>query len=157
MNDDELNAYLKIHPMFSQLAPKHLELLAQHVEEKAFAKQDALFKQGDNADSFFVLLAGEVSVGVPAVAGLPLVVQTLGINEVLGWSWLIPPYKWAFEAEVTQDSRVLVFDGKALRQAAERDNAFGYALMKQFAGLMSERLRAARSKMMESWAPAGWA
>jgi CRP-like cAMP-binding protein len=89
--------------------------------------------------------------------GPALVVQVLGTDEVLGWSWLIPPYKWTFEALAESDSRVLVFDGKALLQLCESDHHFGYALMKRFTSLMSERLHAARIKMMDSWAPAGWA
>ncbi|MGB5652001.1 MAG: cyclic nucleotide-binding domain-containing protein, partial [Sedimenticolaceae bacterium] len=105
----------------------------------------------------YILREGSIKVEVPAINGPALEVQTLGAEDVLGWSWLIPPYRWTFEAKAQSDSRVLVFDGKALLQHCEKDNVFGYALMKRFTGLMSERLQAARMKMMESWAPAGWA
>ena len=70
---------------------------------------------------------------------------------------LIQNRKWTFEAKARSDSKVLVFDGKNLLQYCEKDHHFGYSLMKRFAGLMSERLHAARLKMMDSWAPAGWA
>ncbi|MBT8429144.1 MAG: cyclic nucleotide-binding domain-containing protein, partial [Gammaproteobacteria bacterium] len=116
-----------------------------------------LFRQEDPAEHFYILIEGSIQVEVPAIMGPALVVQTLGVDEVLGWSWLIPPYKWTFEAKAQSDSQVLVFDGKTLLQFCEKHTDFGYALMKRFTGLMSQRLHAARLKMMDSWAPAGWA
>ena len=157
MSKDELVKYLGSHTIFSDLQPAHLKVLANHVQEKAFAAGELLFRQQEPAEHFYILREGSIKVEVPAINGPALVVQTLGAEDVLGWSWLIPPYRWNFEAKAQSDTRVLVFDGKALLQHCEKDNVFGYALMKRFTGLMSERLQAARMKMMESWAPAGWA
>ncbi|MCW8934228.1 MAG: cyclic nucleotide-binding domain-containing protein [Gammaproteobacteria bacterium] len=157
MTQDEIANYLRSHSAFSNLDPAHIEILVQHAQERSYAVGDMLFRQMDLAEHFFILMEGSIKVQVPAIMGPALVVQTLEANDILGWSWLIPPYKWAFEATAELDSRVLVFDGKALLQHCETDYNFGYALMKMFAGLMSERLHAARIKMMDSWSPAGWA
>lgn len=157
MSPDKLKEYLQSHPVFAGLDPAHTEILAGHAEEKIFAGGDMLFRQEDPAEHFYILLAGSIQVEVPSIMGPALVVQTLGADEILGWSWLIPPYKWTFEAKADHESKVLVFDGKALLAHCESDHNFGYALMKRFAGLMSQRLHAARLKMMDSWAPAGWA
>lgn len=157
MSQDDIADYLRSHTIFSDLDPAHIETLAEHAQEKAFAAGDLLFRQADSAEHFYILMDGSIQVDVPSIMGPALVVQTLGTDQVLGWSWLIPPYKWTFEAKALSDSKVLVFDGKALLQQCENDNTFGYALMKRFTGLMSERLHAARMKMMDSWAPAGWA
>lgn len=157
MSKDELKDYLKTHKVFSDLAPEHIEVLANHVDEKAFAAGEVLFRQDDSAEKFYILIDGSVEVGVPSIMGPALVVQTLGQNDILGWSWLIPPYKWTFEAKADRESKLLIFDGKSLLQYCEQNTDFGYALMKRFAGLMSERLHSARLKMMDSWAPAGWA
>lgn len=157
MSEDQVADYLRSHTIFSDLDPAHIEILAQHVRETKFAAGELLFRQADSAEHFYILMDGSIQVEVPSIMGPELVVQTLGTDEVLGWSWLIPPYKWNFEAKAEHDSNVLVFDGKALLQICEKDNNFGYALMKRFARLMSERLQAARMKMMDSWAPAGWA
>jgi len=153
----ELVSYLKAHPVFSQLAAEHVELLAKRGGEQSFAAGELLFRQQETAEQFFIVIEGTVKVEVPAIEGPVLEVQTLEHDDVLGWSWLIPPYKWTFEAKAATDVTVLTFDGKALLKQCEKDNAFGYALMKLFAGLMSERLNAARQKMMDNWAPAGWA
>ncbi len=157
VSKDDLVTYLQSHTIFSDLAVKHIKILAQHAEEKAYVAGDLLFKQEDPAKSFYIIKEGAVAVEVPSVYGPPLEVQTLGKDDVLGWSWLIAPYKWTFEAKANSDSRVLIFDGSTLLKVCEKDTDFGYALMKRFAGLMSERLHAARLKMMETWAPAGWA
>ena len=157
MSKDELISYLRSHTIFSDLEPAHIEILANHAEEKVFASGELLFEQQDSAENFYILRDGSIKVEVPSIMGPALVVQSLGKDDVLGWSWLIPPYKWTFEAKAVSDSNVIAFDGKALLQLCEKDNAFGYALMKRFAGLMSERLHAARRKMMDNWAPPGWA
>lgn len=157
MSQDEIAKYLQSHTIFSDLDPEHIAVLASHAEEQTCELGELLFRQEDSAERFYILLAGSIRVEVPSIMGPALVVQTLGPDDVLGWSWLIPPYKWTFEAKADHDSKMLVFDGKALLAHCEKDTGFGYALMKRFAGLMSERLHAARLKMMDSWAPAGWA
>ncbi len=157
MTQDEIANYLRSHTTFSNLDPAHIEILVQHSQERSFVVGDMLFRQMDLAEHFYILLDGSIKVQVPAIMGPALVVQTLEASDILGWSWLIPPYKWTFEARAELDSRVLVFDGRALLQHCETDNNFGYTLMKIFAGLMSERLHSARLKMMDSWSPPGWA
>lgn len=157
MNKDNVIKYLQSHTIFSDLQPAHIQVLADYAEDKAFTAGELLFKQEEPAEHFYILMDGAIEVEVPAIAGPNLAVQSLGADDVLGWSWLIPPYKWTFEAKATADTKVLVFDGKSLLQHCEKDHDFGYALMKRFAGLMSERLHAARVKMMDGWAPAGWA
>ncbi len=157
MKQDELIEHLRSHTVFSDLEAAHIELLARHAEEQTFAAGKLLFRQEDSAEHFYILIEGLIEVEVPSINGPALVVQTLGSNDVLGWSWLIPPYKWTFEAKAKRDSRVIVFDGKSLLKLCEKNTDFGYALLKRFAGLMSQRLHAARRKMMDSWAPPGWA
>ena len=157
MTKNELVNYLRSQTIFSDLKVAHIKVLAQHVQEKQFAAGELLFRQEDPAESFYILREGSVKVEVPAINGPQLEVQALGADDVLGWSWLMPPYRWTFQAIAQADSNVLVFDGKALLARCEKDTDFGYALMKRFTGLMQERLHAARLKIMESWAPAGWA
>jgi len=82
---------------------------------------------------------------------------TLGEDQVLGWSWLIPPYRWNFLARAVEESDLLEFDGGAILARCEEDPKFGYELFKCFAALMSERLAAARQKMMDQWDPPGFA
>jgi CRP/FNR family cyclic AMP-dependent transcriptional regulator len=94
---------------------------------------------------------------VPALVGPLLELQVLGDNQMLGWSWLIPPYRWNFSARAVEDTELLEFDGQAILARCEKDPKFGYELLKRFTTLMSERLNAARLKMMDQWNPPGFA
>ena len=98
-----------------------------------------------------------MTVEVPAIEGPSLEIQSLGPDEVLGWSWLIPPYSWSFQARACETTDILEFDGKAVRDRCEQDPGFGYAVLKRFSSLMSDRLEAARRKMMDEWNPPGFA
>jgi CRP-like cAMP-binding protein len=116
-----------------------------------------LFRQGENADKFYVVLNGRISIEMPTIMGPTLEIQTLGKDQVLGWSWLISPYKWNFQTKAEEDSELLQFDGAAILARCEQDPKFGYELLKKFAALMSVGLNAARQKIMEEWNPAGFA
>ena len=148
---------LQTRTILSALQTEQLERLLSHATEAQIAAEGVIFLQDKEADAFYIVREGKVQIQVPAINGPGVEVQALGEWDVIGWSWLIPPYRWAFEAKALTPVTLLRFDGKAILQECESDSALGYALMKIFAGLMSERLRAARLRMMESWAPPGWA
>ena len=120
-------------------------------------KGQILFRQGENADKFYVVRTGCISIQMPAIMGPPLEVQTVDIDQVLGWSWLISPYQWNFQSKAEEDTELLQFDGAAILARCEQDPKFGFELIKKFAALMSAGLNAARQKMMEEWNPAGFA
>lgn len=157
MNDESLVNSLMQYQFFAGLAPETVEFLAANATVTNLEKEAILFEHGQTADRFYLIRAGRITVGVPAIEGPSLEVQTLGAGEVLGWSWLIPPYRWNFRGRIIEATEVVEFDGKPILERCERDPAFGYPLMKRFAALMSERLEAARRKMMDEWNPAGFA
>ena len=157
MSSSDPISELRGRGVLAALGETQLRRLLAHARELQVGAGTTLFRQGDAADRFYVLREGAVQVGVPAINGPELEVQSLGPGDVIGWSWLIEPYRWAFDARVTRDARLLAFNGPEIIAECERDPALGYALFKVFAGLMSTRLHAARTRMMESWAPPGWA
>ena len=157
MNSQSIADYLSRHPFFSGMDDQYINFLAESAAEKQMGEGDILFGQGKPADKFYLLRSGEVSVQVPALVGPVLEIQRIGGDQVLGWSWLIAPYRWNFQARVEADSTVLEFDGRAVLERCEQDAKFGYELLKRFAALMSERLEAARQKMMDEWNPPGFA
>lgn len=157
MSEQTIDAYLKSHALFEGLDDAFMQILLNSASELQVKKGDLLFQQGKLADKFYILRTGQVSIQVPALVGPTLEIQTLGEDQVLGWSWLIPPFRWHFMARAVEDSELIEFDGRALLAHSEEDPKFGFALFKRFAGLMSERLDAARQKMMDQWNPPGFA
>ena len=157
MSEQTIDAYLKSHALFEDLEDAFMQTLLNSASELQVKKGDLLFQQGKLADKFYILRTGLVSIQVPALVGPTLEIQSLGEDQVLGWSWLIPPYRWHFMARALEDSELIEFDGRALLAHSEEDPKFGFALLKRFAALMSERLDAARQKMMDQWNPPGFA
>jgi CRP-like cAMP-binding protein len=149
--------YIASHDFFAALNDDYLKLLAEFATERQIASGKVLFQQGKPADKFFLVRKGKVSVQVPALVGPALELQVLGKDQVLGWSWLIPPYRWNFVARALEDTEFLEFDGRAILARCETDPRFGYELFKLFTALMSERLNAARQTMMDQWNPPGFA
>lgn len=157
MNKNAIKASISGNDFFSGLDAGFLDTLAAHAEARKVSKNHVLFHYGDTADHFYLILSGNVVVEVAAIEGPALELQDLGAGAIVGWSWLIPPFKWSFQARASAPTQVLEFDGKAILGCCEKDTAFGYELLKRFSALMSERLSAARRKMMEEWNPPGFA
>jgi len=157
VSNQSIEDYLPTHAFFSELDDNFMKFLTDSATELKIKKGDVLFQQGERADKFYLLRNGQVSVQVPALMGPTLEIQTLGEDQILGWSWLIPPYRWNFQARALEDSDLLEFDGSAILARCEEDPKFGYELLKRFAALMSERLDAARQKTMDEWNPPGFA
>lgn len=157
MSNQSIIEYLSAHEFFSEFSDDILMFLSECTSTLEIKKGDILFRQGEKANKFYVIRNGRISIQMPAIMGPTLEIQTLGKDQVLGWSWLISPYQWSFQTKAEEDSEVLQFDGTAILARCEQEPKFGYELLKKFAGLMSVRLDAARQKMMDEWNPAGFA
>lgn len=144
MSDPAIRTYLGQLPFFSGLTDAQLDQLASFATAARYTSQQRVFKSDTDADKFYIIRDGKVGVEIPAVAGEPLRIQTLGNGGVLGWSWLIKPYRWSFDARALSASDIIAVDGAKLREVCEIDTALGYQLLKRFAVLMAERLNAAR-------------
>jgi CRP/FNR family transcriptional regulator, cyclic AMP receptor protein len=141
---DDLRTYLAQHSFFVGLSDEQLNLVASLATSARYGAQQRVFKYDTDADRFYVLRDGKVGVEIPAVEGEPLRIQTVGNGGVLGWSWLIPPYRWLFDARALAPSEIVILDGARLRAECEIDPRLGYELLKRFAALMAERLNASR-------------
>lgn len=157
MSKQAIEDYLSAHAFFSGMDNSFVRFLSGSATELQITKGGVLFQYGKPADKFYLVRKGQVSIQVPAIMGPTLDIQTLGEGQILGWSWLIPPYRWNFQARALEDSDLLEFDGSAILTRCEEDPKFGYDVFKRFATLMSERLDAARQKMMDEWNPPGFA
>jgi CRP-like cAMP-binding protein len=152
---ETLERILAAHPFFRDLAPVHLALLVGCATNVRFDGGAFLFRTGEEANRFFLLREGAVALEAAAPGKPPLVVQTLGAGEILGWSWLVPPYHWVFDARALEPTRAIALDGKCLREKCEADHDLGYELLKRIAHILWERLEAARLQLLDAYAPPG--
>ncbi|MDN3519419.1 cyclic nucleotide-binding domain-containing protein [Aquisalimonas lutea] len=157
MTDATVVNALSQESFFAGLDPAYIRFLGEHARERAYPRGEVLFREGERASTFYLVQGGEVLVEIPAIAGPSLELQRLQQGQILGWSWMIAPYRWTFMARAEADATVLEFDGEAILARCEDDPAFGYALLKRFTVLMTERLESARRTMMDEWNPPGFA
>ena len=135
------------HRIFKDLEPRYLALLTEVAMFKEFAAGEVIFREGDPANRFYLILDGEVALESAKRDRPAVVLQTIGRDDVLGWSWLFPPYYWHFDARATVPTKAIFFYGTWLRENCERDHDFGYEMMKRMSAIIIERLQATRKKL----------
>ena len=131
------------------MIPAHLRLLAEHATESHFTADDLIFREGENADRFYLVQRGEIALQTHS-AGQPATVQIINRGEALGWSWLFPPYRWHFDARAQKDTDAISISVPRLREMCDIDTALGCELMKRVAKVVVHRLQATRLKFVQS-------
>jgi len=137
---------------FEGLTPAHLEVIAGCGRFVRFPAGTMILREGTPADRFFVLREGSVGLEVDSPERGPIVVQTLGPGDTLGWSWLFPPYRWHLDAVARDAVAAVAFDATCLRGKCESDHELGYHLMGRFADVMLRRLMATRLQLLDVYA-----
>ena len=144
-----LEPLLREHPFFQGLDAKYIELLVGCASNVRFNAGDLMCKAGSDANHFFIVRTGKVAVQFNVPGKEPMVIQTLQDGDVLGWSWLFPPYKWNFDSRALELTRALAMDGTCLRKKCEEDHDLGFELMKRFSAIMVDRLKATRLQLVD--------
>ena len=117
-----------------------------------FSAGTYIFKEGEDANQFYLLRSGKVALEIFSPQSPPITVETLVEGDVLGWSWLLPPYIWSFHAHALQETRAISLDGKCLRAKCEENHDLGYEVLQRFAQIMARRLQATRIQLLDIYA-----
>jgi CRP-like cAMP-binding protein len=149
MAEKNIDGLVAEHPFFKQMPASYQTLIAGCGKNVRFDSGQLLAKTGDPANSFFAIRHGRVSVELHSAERGPLILQTLEAGDIIGWSWLFPPYLWKFDVRAVEPVRAISFDGACLRDKCERDRAMGYEFMKRFAEVFMQRLEAARLQLLD--------
>jgi len=112
-----------------------------------FKPGDLIFREGEAANRFYLIGEGRVQLGAEALDRPDVLVDYIGEGDVLGWSWLFPPYTWNFTARAVEPVRAVFFYGTWLRDAAEKDHDLGYELTKRIAQVVIQRLQSTRRRL----------
>jgi CRP/FNR family cyclic AMP-dependent transcriptional regulator len=145
----KIEEILRDHRFFSELPDEDLLLIAGCGKNEIHPAGKYLAHEGEAADRFYLIRHGRIAIESQTPGRGALVIETLTEGEVVGWSWLFPPYRWTFDVRAIEESRLIALDGRCLRGKADANPALGYRLMKSFARVMSDRLRAARMQMLD--------
>ncbi len=144
-----LDELIATAPVFAGLCTAHLDLIAGCGVNEHFAAGAELFREGDQADRFFLIREGAVALEIDAPGRGTVVIETLHRGDVVGWSWLFEPYRWQFDGRTSEPTGVVAFDGACLRGKCDADHELGYELMKRFAASITERLQATRLQLLD--------
>ena len=137
------------HPFFTGLDADAVELAAGCAQNVVFSPGTILLAEGESADTFYLIRQGRVSIEVHAPGRGPIVIETLGPGNVVGWSWLVPPFLWTFDARARDHVRAVAIDGACLRGKAQSDPAFGFALLTRVSSELLQRLQATRIRLLD--------
>jgi CRP-like cAMP-binding protein len=109
-----------------------------------FAVGDHICREGEEADHFYILREGKVAIEIPAGHRHGIIIETIGAGDVLGWSWVVAPYRWRFDARVTEPTRAIALDAKCLRVKCEQDHELGFELLNRVLQVVEQRLQSTR-------------
>ena len=144
-----LERVLVEHPLLKGCQPHYIRLLVDCASNVRFNAGDTILQQGQEANLLYLIRQGKVALEIPDSSRGPIIVQTVGEGEVLGWSWAIKPYRWHFNARALEPTRAVALDGKCLRDKCELDHDLGYEVMRRVTHVMEHRLQATRLQFLD--------
>jgi CRP-like cAMP-binding protein len=137
------------HPFLLGMNEQHVRLLADCAMRSHFHAGGVIFREGETANRFYLILRGKVRLE-SSTLGEPVPIDEIHDGDLLGWSWLFPPYAWHFTAQALEETDAIFFYGTILREYCEKDHSLGFELFKRMSAVMLRRLQAARQKLMSA-------
>ena len=149
---ETLQGILTAHPFFTDFPTRHLELVVGCASNVRFGAGEFILREGQEAEKFYLIREGKVALQITSERRGPLNILTLGEGDILGWSWLFPPYRWKFSARSIDPTRAFAMDGHCLRDKAEQDHDLGYELLKRFSRVFETRMETMRLQLANVYA-----
>lgn len=138
---------LNEHPYFQNLPDGTIELIAGCAKNVVFKENEYLLKEGADANEFYLMRTGKVALEIATPGRGELTFMTLDAGDLVGVSWLIKPYRWVYDARAIEETRVLAFDAKCLRDKCDADHEVGYQMMQLFVTSLVQRVELAIHQM----------
>lgn len=145
---ETLKSIINEHLFLKSMIPQFRDLLADGAVETEFKPDEVIFRQGGYADKFYLIQKGKVALESHEPGNGDISVQTIGAGEVLGWSWLFPPFVWHFQARALEPTQAIAFNGAHLLVACEANHDLGYDVMKRMSQILIQRLQATRKQLV---------
>lgn len=149
MSQDELRAMCSDHAFLGGISERSLNALAACAELREYGPDNLLGREGEPADVFYLIRSGRVALEIHTPTRGSVRIQTVGSGEPVGWSWLVPPHRWQFDARATEPTQTIAIDGVALRENCEQDHELGYQLLKRLVTVVAGRLAATRLQLLD--------
>jgi CRP/FNR family transcriptional regulator, cyclic AMP receptor protein len=145
----DITKKLREHAFFADLSDENIRTISDCGHEKTFSPGEVIAKEGSDANDFFLVKKGKLAIQIFTPHQGAVTVHTVGDNDIVGWSWLFPPYKWCFDIKVMEATSVIALNAQCLRGKCESDHELGYKLMKKFSQIMIQRLHETRIQLLD--------
>ena len=140
---------LASHPFLEGMTAHQRRILTDCAMVSRFAPGELIFREGDPANRFYLIHKGKVALESYVSDKGIIQIDEIGSGNLLGWSWLFPPYYWHFDARAVEPTIAVFFYGTPLREECETDHDFGYELMKRMAEVVIKRLQCTRRQLLD--------
>ena len=147
-----LETVLATHAFTSRMNSRYIRKLSECASYLEIPAGQYVFRQGEVADVFYLILDGVVEIELFSSTGGPVVLQKIEVGSALGWSWLVPPCRWRFDARVVKPLKALKIDATRLRILMQEEPAFGCEILERFLLLLGERLESERMSLIGLYA-----
>jgi CRP/FNR family transcriptional regulator, cyclic AMP receptor protein len=141
-------AALAAHPFLHGISEDHLEVLARAASDITVPERHRFFEDGGHATRFWLIQSGHVTVDVHVPGQGRVPVDTIGMGELVGWSWMFPPFTWAFGAIAASPVEAFEFDAPVVRECCAADPALGYEVTQRVAQVLTKRLKSTRNRLI---------
>ena len=145
----DLEQTLREHPFLEGLDAEHIKLLVGCASNVVFKSGEFIIREGEEANAFYIIRHGRVLIETHVPQKGPIIIRSREAGEILGWSWLVPPYRWHFDARAAELTRAIALDGKCLREKCEQDHDLGYEVMRRFVLIIAQQLEATRLQLLD--------
>ena len=149
MRTRSLAGLIGAHPFFDAFPKPYLAEVTGCASNQRFAVDAHLTREAEPADRFFLIREGRVAIEVRQPSGGPMILDTVEGGQILGWSWIMAPYRYHFDSRALTPVYAIAFDAACLRGKCDADPALGYDLLKRFTGVMLERFQATRVRLLD--------
>ncbi|MFD4604945.1 cyclic nucleotide-binding domain-containing protein [Streptomyces sp. NPDC058464] len=137
--------------LLTALPQAQRERLMELAHEVSFPEDSRIFEAGGTADRFWVIRSGAVNLDQEVTSRKRVTVATLGAGDLLGWSWLFPPYTWDFGAVAFSQVRAYEYDASAVLALCVEDPLLGLSLVRTVAEILASRLEVTRGKLLDAY------
>ena len=144
-----LERIIREHQFFRDLDPRFVALVVGCAKNVRFEAGEYLFREDGEADQFYLIRHGRVALEMVSPNGGSVTIQTLGEGELVGLSWFVPPYRWAYDARALELVRAVSLDAVCLRRKLDDDHDLGYEVMQRLVPVLIDRLQGTRLQMLD--------
>ena len=155
MDIQNIPELLAEHPVLGRFDSASLDLLAGCARNRHFGAGQLIQREGRPADLVHVLRRGDVAIEIAAAHLAPIIVETVHGGDILGWGWLIPPYRTLYDARALTEVSCVSLDAECLRGKCDENPLLGYQLFKHWLPHLAARFRAQRLQVADLYGVAG--